>query len=480
MALGYVFWLIMSRIATPEMIGSSSAVASLGSLFAAIASIGVYVGAQRFIGKSFSEQKLGVTKLFVKVSLLIVSVGIVGSCISIFIIYNWVSTTFRLDFSLIIVTMILLGATVIMTLLRSIVIASMKIRALPIMIILSSIVKIVLSIILVSFDTGALGISISLTIQPIIASILLAITIVMIFRSIPTNELIPTQKGEVTFVNSFKNTLIASTASWIPTVIHSMGYYLGPLLVFGSIGASQTGLYFIAYSVFTAISALMLVLFSISYPVLSAMQDGRKRFAWRAMKMSLIVCIPLSSSLTFYSEQVMQLFGQDYVAASPSLEILLLSMLPLAFVTGINTLANASGSYKQVLIIGLASNVPSVLLYFLLLPLYHSITGAAISFTAGYIIGFIVAIFISRNIRMRIFWKDLAIVFALPTGIAFSLSHLPINYLVGISITLVTTYFLLFMLHIITRDDVCDSIAIIPYSVVKPLLTVRDKFYKKR
>ena len=462
----------MSKIATPAMIGTSSAVFSLGSLFAAIASIGVPIGAQRFLGKSFSEQKLGDIKVFVNASLLLVSIGVFGCSMLIFIIYNWVSTTYRLDFSLIVVTVILLGSNVIMTLLRSIMIASLKIKALAPTIIFSSVAKIVLAVILVSFGTGALGISISFALYPVLVSILLAITIAEIFRSIPTSQ------TEVTFSKSFMNTLVASGASWIPVVIQSMGYYLGPLLVFGVGGASKAGIYFISYSIYTAISALMLVLFGISYPVLSAMQDGRKRFASRAMKLSLVICIPLASSLIFYSKQALLLFGPDYVAASSSLEILLLSMVPVAFLTGVNTLANAYGKYKEVLIIGIASNIPSALLYFVLVPI-SSINGAAISFTAGSTIGFIVSVYIAKKFEMRIFWKELALIFALPTGIAFAVSHTPINYLMGIVVTLVMTYILLFTLRIITKADISDSFAMVPDSIVKPLLKVWDRFYKK-
>jgi O-antigen/teichoic acid export membrane protein len=464
----------MSKITTPVMIGTSSTVVSLGAISASIATIGVPIGAQRFLGKSFSEQKLSDTKVFVKASLLLVSIGIFICGISIFIAYNWVNSTFKLDFSLIVVTIILQGSSVIMTLLRSIVIASLKIKALPTIMILSSVARIILGIILVLFGAGALGISVSFSFHPVIASILLAVAIVMIFKSMPSD------KTQLIFKKSFRNILVASGASWIPVVVHTIGYYLGPLLVFGVISAGQAGLYFIAYSVFTALSALMAVLFNISYPVLSAMQDGRKRFAWRAMKLSFIISIPLSSSLIFYSKQVMNLFGQDYVEASYSLEILLLSMFPMAFMTGVNTLANAYGNYKQVLITGLASNIPSALFYFILVPIFKDSSGAAISFTAGSIIGFIVSIVIARKIEMLIFWKDLAFIFAIPTGIALFLSYLHINYLMGIVITLAMTYLLLSILHILTRIDICDLFSVIPPSIVNPLLKVWYMFYRNK
>jgi hypothetical protein len=41
---------------------------------------------------------------------------------------------------------------------------------------------------------------------------------------------------------------------------------------------------FYGFSIFFAIAAIMYSLFSIVYPVLSAMDDGRKRYAWILIK----------------------------------------------------------------------------------------------------------------------------------------------------------------------------------------------------
>ncbi len=371
MLFGYIFWLIMSKITTPQVIGVSSTVVSLGAIFATVANIGIPIGVQRFLGKSFSERKLSDAKVYVKTSLLLTAIGIVACGALILITYNWIHDTFRIDFSLIIVTISLIGSTAITTLLRSIVIASLKTKTLPIIMILSAIAKIVLGVILILIGVGALGIAISFTFYPILSSILLTISIVMIFKSLPND------KAEVSFGESFKNILVSGGASWIPYVIHTAALYLGPLLVFGSIGASQAGVYFIAYSLFTAIAAFMSVLFTIAYPVLSAMQEGRKKFAWRVTKMSLIMSLPLSYSVIFYSKQIMQLFGQDYAVGASSLQILLLSMLPIVVMTGINTLVNAYGNYRQVLAIGVATNIPTAILYLIFIPIYDNSVGGS-------------------------------------------------------------------------------------------------------
>lgn len=148
-------------------------------------------------------------------------------------------------------------------------------------------------------------------------------------------------------------------------------------------GTGQAGVYFIAFSLFSAISSLATILLIIAYSILSAMEDGRKRFAWRVIKLSLLISIPISYSAIFHSEQIMELFGENYVAASFSFEILLVSTLPITIVTGIKTLMNSYGNYRYVLAIGMASNIPTVIMYFILVPIYQNNAGAAISYTVG-------------------------------------------------------------------------------------------------
>src|SRR5206468_4433119 len=102
--------------------------------------------------------------------------------------------------------------------------------------------------------------------------------------------------------------------------------------------AGQAGVYFIAFSIAAAISTVMTVLLSIAYPALSAMTDGRKRLAWRLTKISMIIAVPFSSTIIFYSKELLQIFGHTYVDGSSILQVLLLSMFPIAIFSGINTL----------------------------------------------------------------------------------------------------------------------------------------------
>jgi O-antigen/teichoic acid export membrane protein len=467
----YGFWLIMSRITTVEVIGTSSAIVSLASIFVVIVGVGIPTGIQRFLGKSFSEQKIEDAKMYVKTSLLIVSIGIIVGTTVILIAKDWIYDAVRFDFNLIIISIIFIASYAISTLFRSVIIASIKTKILVIVSILSSIAKFAISIILVLIGTGALGVTIGFTSFSILGLIILAFTIMTTFKR-------SEDKPEVSFSNSFRNIVIASMASWVPGLISTIGSQLGTIVVFGSQGASQAGIYFVAFSIVLGISTIMSVLSVIAFPILSAMHDGRKRFTWRVIKMSLLISLPFSSSIIFYSKEVMQLFGQGYSEGSSSLEILLLSMLPTAIMTGTNILVYSYGNYRQVLAIGLATSIPRTLLYFILVPILGG-TGAAISYIIGSIIGFIVSIVICKKVGMQIFWKDLAFILVIPTTVGFLLSYFGINYIIGIPAILVISYILLLKLHIITRSGIQDSLKLLPYSISNPIISILNILEKK-
>jgi O-antigen/teichoic acid export membrane protein len=472
MISGYIFWIIMSRITTTETIGISSAVVSFASIVAVIASIGIPTGVQRFIGKSFSEKKLDDVKAFVITSLLLICIGIVACSTLILIAQNWIYGVFRFDFSLMIIALFLIGSSTIAMLLRSVVIASLKTKSLPFIIISSSIVKLILAIILVLMGTGALGLTIGLTFNHVLSSILLGIVVMTtIFKSSRNNNLL------TSFVHYSKNILHASVVYWIPLLITAVGYQMGTIVVFGSQGPNQAGVYFLALTIVTGITSVMNSLFTIALPALSSLQDYRKRFAWQTIRLSAIIILPFSCSLIFYSKEIMQILGRDYVKGSSSLEVLLLSLLPMAVISGVNALVYSYGNYRQVLIIGLAMNIPRTVLYFLLVPIYGGI-GAALGYTIGSIIGCIVSIVIAKKIGMLIFWKDLAVIFIIPTTIAFALSYLQINYIIGILATIVISYVLLLKIHIVTSTDVKDTLDVLPESVSIQVIKLKNKFRK--
>jgi len=469
MVYGYAFWYILSRISSPDVIGISSSLISLAAIFVSLASIGIPVGSQRFLGRMFLEGKFEDVKLFVKTSLIITTVGIITCCMLLLIGRDWLFGTYH--YNLIAITVILIASSTISVLFRYVIIASLETRKLLIISVFSSGVKLFLTIILVFIATDELGVMIGFTIAPMLSAILFAINVRSLIKE-------SQKRSSFKFIETFRILLKASVVTWIPSFMDTIGGQIGTVIVLGIQGSSQAGFYFIAFQISIGISAVIWALESITYPVLSAMSGGRNLFLWRVIKIGLIIVLPLSSSALFYSKDIMQIFGYNYAEGSMPLQLLLLSILPTAITAGISILMYSYGNYREVLIIGLATSIPRILLYFIFIPSY-SITGAALSFTIGSIIGLIVSIIISRRLGKIIFWKDLALIFFIPILFAFLLSNINIHFIASILISVMLSYILLLKLQIVNKNDVTDSFAVLPSNIATPLSGIVNKIGSK-
>ncbi len=464
MISGFAFWLIMSKIISPEIIGISSSIVSFSAILAVIAGFGVPNGIQRFLGRSFSEENLSQAKRYVNVSIVLVSIGILACTIVIVASKEWMYQYLHIDSNLLVILIALSGSYTLFVLLQYVVISTLKTKVLPTINIVSSVVRVMLAIILLLAGWGALGVTIGYTLGFVVSSILLGIFLNLRLKS---SKKLPVDS----FNQTARNIFSSSTANWIPSLVIAIGSQLGTVIVFGVQGPQQAGIYFIALMVVTGITGIAFALFNIAFPVLSSMQDGRKRFAWRVIRLTLVIAIPFSTSLFFYSKEVMQLIGQNYVAASFPMQILLLSMLPAAVTNGISVLVYAYGHYKQVLAIGLATNVPRTILYFLLIQLDGN-PGAALSYTIGAVAGFAISIIVAKRINFQISWKNLCLILVIPTGIGFVMNYLGINYIIGIIVTVALSHILFLKLQILTNSDIIDMSGILPDTASKAVLRV--------
>jgi O-antigen/teichoic acid export membrane protein len=464
MVFGYVLWLILPRLTTSETIGISSTVISVTIIFSAVIDLGVSSGSTRFLGKSFSR-RTGDTKVLVNASLLIICTSILVSNIAILFFKDSIFPT--IGFDLIIISILLIDTSVIYNILRSILIASLETKSLPKIIFLSSISKIFLTLILVLIGTGAMGITIGYLSGYASAAVLISVTLVTILSSIKKETTLRLYKA-------CKSILTASIPRWVPIVIGILGTNLGTVLVFGTQGASQAGSYFIAFSIFYAIVAIKDSLFAVAFPVLSAMDDQRKTFVSKLIKMSLVISLPICSIVFLYSDDLMGLFGSQYIESSMALKIMSLSMLTSTFAVGIGNLLYSYGSYWKDLAIGIGMNLSRILFYFILVPLYGN-TGAAISLTLGSLVGFAVAVIIAKRIGILIFWQQLALIFIIPTGFAFTLGYFHATPIIGIPVIVVLSLILFSILHVLTKSDVRTSLDLLPDSIGKPLIDILNK-----
>jgi len=459
---GYILWLILSNIVTPEIIGNSSIVISFSSIFATIASIGVPFGVSHLLGKSIIENRLDYSIKYVKTAIVIVMMGIFATSTIILILREAI---YFFDITLITLSILIMGTSCMATLFRYVVIATLDTKKLPVIILVSSGTKTILAIVLVLVGYGVIGITMGYLSYHVISCLLLSYTVMTILKTYPKKSLIK-------YRNTFKSMLLASVPSWIPTLITAIGSGdLGLIIVFGSSGARQAGSFFLSYAIYSAMAAICYSLFSIALPLLSGMDDSRKRLTSELMKMSLIVSMPISSSIIFYSYDVMRSFGTGYTNASMSLEILLLTLLPFSFFIGVMTLVYSYGNYRQVLLLGIASALPRTLLYFVLSGPFGA-TGVAVSYAVGTIIGFFVAIAIAKKVKFWISWRDISAVMTIPLGISFAFAYFSINFIPAVAATIVISYIVFLKLKILKRNEVEDTLNLLPDNIGKPITKV--------
>lgn len=464
---GYLLWLVLTRITTPEIIGISSTVVSLCGIFIVIAEIGVDKGSSRILARYFHDNNLKKARMYVKVSLILVCIGTLSSVSFLLIFKDWISPS--LGIPMIYFAMLIIGSSTVGILLHVIVIASLKTKVIPKVMVVASSSRTIIVIVLVLAQAGAVGIVLGYSFYQILASILLAFAVLNLLRNKEN------KKNTEKTINAFKTVLIASVPSWIPKLISVIGgANLGTVIVFGSNGASEAAAFFLANTILSGIITVVTPLYTISFPALSAMDDYRKRFTWRVIKVSMVILSPLSLAVIFYSPEVINLLGQDYSNASIFLRILLLTALVSPLSTMINQLIYAYGNYRLVLYLGLASNIPRILLYFLLVPSFGG-TGAAVSFLIGTMISFALTIRVAGDIQMNIHWKVFVLITVLPLLPAFLFNYFQINFIVGILATIVVSMLAFLKFNVLTKLDVEDSVNVLPKGIARPIILSLNK-----
>jgi O-antigen/teichoic acid export membrane protein len=466
----YVFWLIMTQLTTSVVIGTLSTLVSIVEILTSFAGIGIPGSIQRFLGKTFSERRLEESKIYVMTSLFFTSIGIIVSCLFI-VVGGRFFELIKIDSTLQFILIFVIISKSIQLLLSSVVISTLKTRVLAVVNTISSTTKIAISIIMVLIGAGITGLAFGyLLFDSLLSSVLLGIVVMKYMKPVSKEKIVPT----LSYIHASKDILTGGVTNWIPILVTNIGLQLGTIVLFGSKGANDAAVYFLAISIVNGILFSTTAIFAIALPALGSMQDGRKRLAWQTIRWSSLISIPLSSSLVFFSVDVMRLFGENYVKGEFPLQILLLSILPIILALGIANLSFSYGNYKQSLAIHLAMNIPRMVLYFALIPNY-GIIGGAVSFVIGSILALIVTIIIISKIRINIVWKDLALISIIPLAIGYLLHTLQFNYIYAIPITVAASYVILFKLHIATSSDIQDLLSILPNSLSNQILIIWRK-----
>jgi O-antigen/teichoic acid export membrane protein len=108
-----------------------------------------------------------------------------------------------------------------------------------------------------------------------------------------------------------------------------------------------------------------------------------------------------------------------------------------------------------VLGIGLAINVPRVVLYFQLVPIYGGY-GAALSFLTGAVTGLCVAIVVSKKIHFGVSFRKISIAIIVPFTAAITCYLVGLGWLIGGAVILLACTLFYGRLGVVERSDLSE------------------------
>ncbi len=448
--IGYAFWIMIAKIAGPGAIGTASTAASLALVLTTAATLGIPTGVQRFLGKAISQNDRAQFRSFTLVSLLLVSLSVAISASVVFFLRNQIAPLLNLQMEFILIAITMMVASSVSMVFRASLISALRTKSLFIAQCIAAASRLSTGVWLVIIGMGAVGAALGYSVLYFTSVTILGLIVSRMLRS---------TKVTSKMRESAKEILKASSASWIPNLITVLGMQLGVLVVFGLQGAAEAGIYYIAFAIFSAIVAIPSAITGIAYPVLSGMEDGRKRFAWRAIRLGLVISMPIAASIMLYPKEVLGFLGQDYQAGSMTLTILLASMTPVVVASGISTLAYAYGRYNYVTAIGLAGSIPRVVFYFILVPSMAGI-GAAQAFLIGSVVMIAVSFIVAKRMNLHIIKQDLLIIPSIPLAIAYITSMIGMHYALAWLLIILISIVSYLKLKFFTDQDLKDLLLV--------------------
>lgn len=435
---GFVYWLLITKIAGSEILGLTSATIGLSAIIVGFINLGVLAGAQRFLGREWRRSREEFNEYFwstfylrlilhILAGTVLLLLGIMGVGFS-----NYTPEMFKLTAVLVYIATFQIFGAYFTSILRT--------NVLFVSSLLGNITKLAVGIGLILLGYGFTG--------AVIGYIFVNLSMGVIgFYHIVRNFGVSFSMRLSRVVEVVK----AGMATWIPGLITMLGMWVGVLAVFGSSGAVNTGYYYVAFALFSVVSMIGASIAQLLLPYLSGIDEGRERIASKVVSFTLVLVTPIVFLGILYGRVPLRLLGEEYVEATPILSVLLVSTIPLLIVSSITNLIYAIGDYRRVLFIGLFQNIPRLILYFIVVPLYHGL-GAAVSFTIGSLASLPYSIVVGSGYGFKLDYRRLVMLLLIPGLASLIVYLLGLHWLIG-SIIVLTAYLVYGRLGLVTRND---------------------------
>ena len=219
----------------------------------------------------------------------------------------------------------------------------------------------------------------------------------------------------------------------------------------------ETGLYNAAYKLISVITLFYSIYSAVVFPVMSKLFEDSKDLLQhslvKSMKYLLLASIPIAVFTCFYSYDIINIYGAEYIQAGGVLKILIWCV-SLLFVNGATTLAlNASHEEYSVIKMYFIAALFNIVLNLFLIPKY-SVYGASFATVLSEIVIFMISLYVLNRINQlpnRHFVFDVLKIISASGILAIALYFLNLNMWLAMPVSLIVYFAAILLLK--TPDD---------------------------
>lgn len=360
-ATGWLFWLVVSKIALASEIGQATSVYSLVLLASTIAQLGLEypllknapIDRNRTIGTTLLVEMMITVSMIPFIIVYFLNIGNDKSLQQ----YTWLA-----------VVMFILYSTAFVA--RYALIGISDVRALLIIDAVATGLKFVIAYALLYNGYGALGLIISFVAQLL------------------TTGALALAKGSRSFKFSFGGTeylkeivkagLVNTPAKLSRMLIVSLSIVL---LASSGISSSDIGVFYVVLMISIMAGSLVT---SIAYMVIPASSVSKTDLSSGTIRLGLSLTAPIIAALIVAPTFVLSLVGSSYTVASPALLVLSISIMPSSIVTSAISKFNNLNDARKLVFIGVTQVTSFLITFYIFVPLF-GILGASLSILVAFL-----------------------------------------------------------------------------------------------
>jgi O-antigen/teichoic acid export membrane protein len=357
---GWLYWIILSRIAVASEIGLAITVYSLVMLVTTLAQLGIEYPLLK--KSNLVRSPILGTSIAIELIITVAAIPIVFA-----IITNLYNETLKEYVWISIFLLVMLGIEFVV---RFGLLGTSNSKSVLIFDLVGLAIKLPIGFYLVSISYGSLGILIAYLVE----GLFITFASLLILKKSVSFRL-----GNIAFFkDTIKDALINSPPKWSKMVIVTISIVL---LAYLNTNASDIGVFYVALMISLVVASFAT---SMAYMVIPTSTTLQKDLTSASLRISLSLTAPLVVALLVIPRSILSLIGSEYESAETVLFILALAIIPSSITVNMISKLNNTGKSKLLIASGILQTAIFFISFFMLVPNYETI-GAATSILLAYL-----------------------------------------------------------------------------------------------